>query len=656
MGQHYLKLFFGILIYLTPCKLLFAQEDITVLEKLDSLPHVHLPSLMITPLPEEKPPHPYLFFGKEDLPDLKVRARHPELYEEWQQILQDAENPQSHPFVHTQDILAGSIAYNITGESKYAQSALKKLDALLDKGYNWTYPDPHAESLRSMNWDVGSKALSIAYAYDMLYELLTEKQKEKCLKALSEKIYPDFIAAHTLYYKEQNYFTYKDGHHDWWTNCYFSWNSHINATIGLAALATLWEIPESPAVLYMARESLKYTHPEFDQDSIESGGYDEGPMMWAVHLADLTRFYVALKKIFDTDDGFFALPGVSKSMYFWTDFVAPDQRYVPFGSTQYRKVIDPPSELYYLGKKYDNNDFVKFIDKHAHFEHLLPFAILWRPIISDSTLPPPRPEIIKYDDIQWAIFNTKKLYVPFKGGDNAANNTQLDVGNMLLWLNEENILHSPDCRNKETKHHNCLIINNEGQIQRDPKEKNFGQHSEAFAKIKTCIKRNENYYAYIDATPCYKGVSRYHRHIILTENNNIIVFDDVAANESASFEINWHTLHPIKKTNDSVFSINGTYKNMQVLLSGYHNKQSDISNNHGVNNLNVSYKDSIANGYFVTVFTPQNEKAVHVITKKQENKFTIYIRQKNETIPYIFDFKNGYYQYTDIVGTENSDN
>ena len=123
---------------------------------------------------------------------------------------------------------------------------------------------------------MANRTLPIACGYDLLYDVLTEEQRAQCREALRTNVFAPFLKVHAIHDREKRLFTDPDGWWEWWTTCYFNWNSWINGDIGIAGLAMLDEVPEAPKVVEMARESLKYMHFEFDQGDVEDGGWDEG--------------------------------------------------------------------------------------------------------------------------------------------------------------------------------------------------------------------------------------------------------------------------------------------------------------------------------------------------------------------------------------------
>ena len=401
---------------------------------------------------------------------------------------------------------------------------------------------------------MGTRALSVAYGYDLLYDALTDEQRAQCREALSTHVFAPFLEAHAVYDPERKLFTDHEGHWEWWTTCYFNWNAWVNGDIGVAGLATLDEVPDAPKVVEMARESLKCMMPEWDQGDVEDGGWDEGPMYWGAAVGNAVRFYAALQHVEHTDDGYFELPGVRKTMQFAIDFCAPDGKWVNFADCPDRLIIDPPSELYYLADQCKNLQFMRHIDDNSAANHPLPFAILYRP---DVPTPPadPRPPVRLYRDIDWAVLYTHNIYLPFKGGDLAANHGQNDANSLLLWVNGKRMLNDPGYGVRESVEHNCLLVNGQGQhLNQEPfpfgtRPRSFGKHSNSVAHILQCGKAGPDLYLVSDASSCYAGlVDRYQRHVVLADGGYVVVFDEVSAPKPSTFTVNWHMIWPTDTT------------------------------------------------------------------------------------------------------------
>ncbi len=589
--------------------------------------------------------HPYLYFNKNDINNLHQRILHPEITPAWKQLCNDALNKESHKGQLVNSVLPGCITFQISGDTSYARPAIEILMQHLKSDYNWTKPPDYISDLKYMNLSVPHFAYSIAFAYDMLYDVMTEAERATCLRALRENIFPDFIKAHARWDSVKHKFYDPEGHSDWWTNCYFGWNSKINGSVGLAALATLEDIPESELVLKMARKSLKQTHYEFNQYEIEDGGYDEGVHGWFSHMTYLIRFYAALDNALGQDDGFFILPGVIHSMNFAMDFVTNHYYYIPFGIGSHHPVNNAYSELYYLGKKYNSRQFIDFIDNCQRSFQLQPFAPLWRPLLFDEVPERKRPKISWYKDIDWGILNDRRLFVPFKAGDNAANGNQHDAGNLLIWLGGVYMLHSPGWGEMNTSDHNCITINGQNQLSGKPRKHDLGNFSDVFCPVERCETITKNHYVLMDLTPAYAGAVRYHRHIMITEQGTVIVIDDVVADKPSQFTVNWHTLLNLAAVNDSVYQITTHNRGLNIQTVSNRKLLFKKQCKNGEKQLVVKTDKSENSAKIITMFSPFAIRSPRLSCDFTQNMMVIKISVKNKQKEYIFFYEAGRYEF-----------
>ena len=400
--------------------------------------------------------HPYLFFTKADIPKLKERVASPEMAQIWQRVQATALGGGQGGA--TSSVMCAGLAYNLTGDRRFADAGIATVMNNTSPGWAWIRP---TDEIWYCDLGMATRALSVAYGYDMLYDVMTEAQRAQCREQVRANVFAPYLEAHALYDTQMRAFTDHEGHWDWWTTCYFNWNAWVNGDIGLLGLAMLDDTPEGAKVVEMARASLKCMHDELNQGDVEDGGCDEGPMYWGV-VGAAVRFYAALEHVLDTDDGFFELPGTKKTMQYAIDFTAPDGKWANFSDCPDRLVLDPPTELYFLAARYNNPQYMRHLDDNSADWHARPFAILWRPLIPTPPADPRRP-VSLYGDVEWAVLNSGSLYLPFKGGDLAANHGQWDANHMMLWVNGERMLNDPGYGNLATADHNTLLVDGEGQ-------------------------------------------------------------------------------------------------------------------------------------------------------------------------------------------------
>jgi len=487
--------------------------------------------------------HPYLFFSRQDIPALRERVSRPEIAPFYRKVRAAALSPGRERA--TNSILCSGIAYQLSGDRRYAEQGVRLLMSAVTSPRPWVR---RTAEIKYCDLSMATRAISVAYGYDLLYDVLTEEQRSLCRETLRQKVFAPFLKIHAVHDRQRRLFTDEAGHWEWWTTGYFNWNSWVNGGIGLAGLAMLDEVPEAGEVVRVARESLKYVHYEFDQGESEDGGWDEGPMYWGAAVGHAVRFYAALERVLGTDDGFFELPGMPKTLQYAIDFTAPDGTWVNFADCNNRLVLDPPSELYFLARRYDNRQFMRHLDDNSAEWHVLPFAVLWRPVLP-APAPAPRQRVRLYRDIHWAVLTSGGLFLPFKAGDLAANHGHRDANSLLLWVHGERMLNDPGYGRRETEDHNALLVNGLGQrLNEEPfpwgtRPRSFGRYSNSVGRILQCGTVGGDPYLVSEASSCYAGMlERYQRHVVLAEGDYVVVFDDVEAVEPSEFTVNWHTL------------------------------------------------------------------------------------------------------------------
>ncbi len=577
--------------------------------------------------------HPYLFFTKQDVPAIRERLKDPQIARMFERVRAAALNPPQEPRQGIY-VMCGGLAYALTGDRAYAEPALRTIDQLVKDPRSWT---ARGSGLKYCDLNTAIKTEPLAFGYDLLYDAMTEQQREAVRRTLRTKVFANYLEALAIHDTQRGRFTDHAGHSEWWSNCYFNWNAWVNGDIGLAALATLDDMPESAQVLQRARESLRYMHPEFDQGDVEDGGWDEGVMYWGGTMKNATQFYAALEHVLGTDDGFFELPGVAKTMQYGIDFVAPDGHWVSFADCNDRLVLDPPGDLYFLAARYNNPQYMRYLDANSASWHVLPFGVLWRPLVPT---PPaaPRPRARLYRDVNWALLTAGPLYVPFKAGDLGANHGQWEDNNLLIWLDGERMLNDPGYGNRETADHNCLLVDGRGQTQQGSRR--LGGHTPAVGTILACKVVGDDSYLVSDAASCYAGaLKRYQRHVVVSPSGCMVVLDDVEAVRPAQFTVNWHTLLDIGTAAPDTAVIAGESHRLYVAAAADGPLQSGIVRAQFDRAFRVQSAGRTGTWRLLTVFMPGARPAVRV--QFDEGTATVNVNGR----PYTFRRTDGGYRY-----------
>ncbi len=573
--------------------------------------------------------HPYLFFSKKDIPAIKAKLKDPFLSSHFSRVCQRAMDYD----LNGKKVLCAGIAFHLTGEKRYAEQGIKDMHAVLKRG-PWFQK---GAAVNHCSLATAKKTLPIAYGYDLFYNVMSESDRKTFEREIGRNVFKPFLEAHANHNEAGRFFTDSKGNKTYWTQCYFNWNQWINGDIGLMGLAMYDHHPDAKKVVEAARASLRYTHPEFNQGASESGGWDEGVMYWGGSMKHSIHFYAALENVLGTDDGFFDLPGVKMTTQYGLDFTGPDGKWVPFADCNNRAVIDPPSEFYYLSKKYKRELDMAYPECYIDKHHPMPFAILWRPPGKKVSLPPKR-KVAWYKDIHWAYLTNGPTQLAFKGGDLTANHGQNDANSLIVYVGDELMLHDPGYGPKDTKSHNTLILNNSGQSKRsNGTNRYYGGYSDSVAEIEMCNEvEGGHVYLVSNATDCYTGLKTFRRHVILTKEGIVVVFDEIVASTPSSMKLQWIPERS-QQSNENGALFSG--QKHALMIAADADQSVDINGSGKM--LSIASSGKIPSLRAVTVMVPDYKKAVKIDASYSGSKVDISFLNKSFT----FKMTKAGYQY-----------
>ncbi len=572
--------------------------------------------------------HPYLFFNKKDIPALKAKIKDPMIGSLFARVCQRALNYN----VGSTKILCAGIAFQLTGEKRYAEAGIKDMFQVLNKGAWFT----GGAAVYHCDLGTAKKTLPIAYGYDLLHEAMTESQREEIKQVIGKHVFKPYLEAHAVHNEKGRYFMDSKGRKTYWTQCYFNWSSWINGDLGLMGLAMYDEHPDAKAVVEAARASLRYTHPEHNQGAQESGGWDEGPMYWGVSIGHAVHFYAALENVLHTDDGFFDLPGLKMTSQYILDFVGPDRKWVPFSDCDNRDIIDPLSEVYYLAQKYKDPLAMVYPENYVDNYHPLPFAVIWRPAGKQVAIPAKR-AAAWYKDVHWAMLSMSGTQVAFKGGDLLSNHAQKDANSLLVYVEDELLLNDPGYGTRDTASHNTLLVNGQGQTARsNGTNRSYGGYSDSVAKIETCSEVDGGHvYLVSNATDCYSGLKSFRRHVILSKQGMVVVFDEVLATSPSTLSINWHPKKNIQVAGDQAAIFSGTKTKLLVQVDA----DQALSVSHSGRKMSVTSREKVQALRLVSVMLPGYERDPQLAVSYSAARVEVSVAKQS------FVFKMGKFGY-----------
>ena len=297
--------------------------------------------------------------------------------------------------------------FRLTGDRRYRDRAVEELKAAAN------FPDWNPRHFL----DTAEMTHAFAIGYDWLYDFLSEDEKRMIREAILENgIYP----AMKVY----------EGR-GWWARCNHNWNQVCNGGIGIGTLAIAEEIPDlADKVLRYALESVKIPMRMFNPD----GGWAEGPGYWNYATSYNVYLLAALETALGTDFGLSDMPGFSETGYFPIYMTGPLDRTFNYADSGDR--APHASQMFWLARRFDKPVYAWYQRRMAS-HHTHPLDLLWFDPRGESPSEEGLPTDKWFHNVNVVLFRSgwedeKAIFIGFKGGDNKANHSHLDLGSFVL--------------------------------------------------------------------------------------------------------------------------------------------------------------------------------------------------------------------------------
>ena len=453
-----------------------------------------------------------------------------------------------------------SFVYRMDGDRRLADRAWQELQAAAN------FPDWNPRHFL----DTAEMTHAFAIGYDWLYDAWTPEQRKVIRTAIFEKGLTPGLEA------------YRSASHDgWWVRVDHNWNQVCNGGLGMGALAIGDEMPAvAGEILHSGLESLPRAMRQFAPD----GAWKEGPGYWGYATEYNTVFLSALQSALGTDYGLSSMPGFSKTGEFPIDMTGPTGH--SFNYADGGAGAAGGSQLFWMAHEFHQPQYAAYEARHAEKS---PDAagLLWEALWDD---PPahaaPAPLSRYYRDAEVVTMRTawddpNAVFVAFKGGDNHANHSHLDLGSFVMdalgqrWVEDlgaENY-NLPAYFGKlrwtyyrtRAEGHNTLVI--------DPGP-GPDQITTATAKVIRFERRPDKTFGIVDLTGAYAGhADKVERGIALLQNGQVIVQDEISpsnpvdGNQPADIWWFLHTAADVKiSENGSVATLSEGGQQLQVRL------------------------------------------------------------------------------------------
>ena len=375
--------------------------------------------------------------------------------------------------------------------------------------------------------DTAEMAHAAAIGYDWLYGRLGPEQRKAVREAIVRK---GLLEAKKVYEGK-----------GWWAKSTHNWNQVCNGGIAIGALAVADEEPElAERTLEHARRSIVLALRSYEPE----GGWNEGPGYWNYATSYTVAYLAALQSALGTDLGLLEeVPAFARAGDFRVYFCGPAGRtfnYADAGSGSGRA-----AEMFWLARRFDRPIFAWHERSCAGRPDA--FDLLWFDPRGDGPRADRLPLDRRFRGVEVAFFRSAwedrdAVFVGFKGGDNAANHSHLDLGTFVLdalgqrWAADlgGDDYNLPGYFGRQrwtyyrlrTEGHNTLAIGGENQQPR------------ARAPIVAFGSKPERAFAIADCTQACPQATRWWRGLALLDRREVLVQDEVELKAPA--EVVWH--------------------------------------------------------------------------------------------------------------------
>ena len=487
-----------------------------------------------------RPGHPRLLVLDADLARVKQAVENDPVARRWhEQLLGDAEKmlkeqpiqrkligprllDKSRTALQRITTLAG--LYRLDGDRRFAERARKEmLTAAAFEDWNPKH-----------FLDVAEMTNALAIGYDWLFGFLSSEDRATIRTAIIEKGLKPSLP---VYEKNR-----------WWAKAEHNWNQVCNGGMTVGALAIADEEPALAAqIISDGRASIVLAMKTFAPD----GGWPEGPGYWNYATSYNVFYLAALETALGTDFGFKKMTGFAETGLFRIHFTSPTG--LTFNYADAGEKAGSAPQMLWLARALNQPIYAgherAMADSHPHIAHLLWFDGRSRAPQDDDL---PRAAVFRGVDVAFlrsAWGDPNAIFVGFKGGDNKANHSHLDLGSFVLdalgvrWAldlggDDYNL---PGYFGKQrwsyyrlrTESHNTLTLDGENQ---DPR---------AAAPLVAFSASPQRSFAVADMTAAYKSkTTRAHRGIALLDRKQVLVQDELEASQPV--EIVWNFLTKAK--------------------------------------------------------------------------------------------------------------
>ncbi|HQA45170.1 MAG TPA: heparinase II/III family protein [Phycisphaerae bacterium] len=409
--------------------------------------------------------------------------------------------------------------YRLEGDERFAKRAEKEMLAAA------AFPDWNPKHFL----DTAEMSHALAIGYDWLYDFLSPQSRATIRQAIIEKGL-----------KPGEEFYRKNG---WWVKATHNWNQVCNGGMAIGALAIADEAPELAGyILSRSATSIRLPTARLAPD----GGWDEGPGYWDYAMRYTACYLAAMRSALGTDFGLSTMPGMAETGLFRIHFAGPT--WFTFNYADAGQHAGSTPQMYYFARLFDRPVYA--YHQRSHQGRAGGLDLIWydpRGTVQDLNR---LPLDVRFKNIDVAFLRSSwtddAIFVGFKGGDNRANHSHLDLGTFVLdaagqrWASDL----GPDDYNLpgyfgaqrwtyyrlRTEGQNTLVINGDNQ---DTKAK---------APIVAFASSPQRAFAVADLSKAYaKHAAKVWRGVALLDRKVVVIQDEIESEQPLEVEWVMHT-------------------------------------------------------------------------------------------------------------------
>ena len=522
--------------------------------------------------------HPRLMVTKDDVTRIKNARKTNTYIKKWYQKLKARGDAMLSTTPYTYRLVNGSLRntavsasdrietlsflYLITGQSAYANRAVKEMDAVLSFP-DWT-PDQFLET--------STLATAAALGYDWLYKYLSAEQRQ----TYAEKIQQLSVNRARLAYDGKAPFD------DFWVNTETNWGIIANGGVANAILATAeYNTDECMQTLNYALRAMEYTWYRLAPD----GAWHEGIGYWAYMLGHMAKFMSCYR--IAMGEGFAEnYRGLDRYGYFQCYMMGPDGLPNNFHDADCENVQSEGQ--FFLASVYGDSELMRYrrtqMDKYD-IEPLVQDLIWYDTSLSDETAE------IRFDNISY--FRETELvsmregwndenasWLSFHGGTLSGAHDHIDAGTFVYaiggerWaidLGKDPLRYAADnpainagysvreFYRARAEGHNCVVLNPGIKPEMD---------LYSVSKASEPITRTDSVYSTVDLSAAYAAnASSYRRGFRMTDNmRTLTVRDEISLKGSTKLYWFMHTDGAIEIIDNETALITKNGKKLKVRI------------------------------------------------------------------------------------------